>query len=142
MREDKLEGHTLINEDFPYKCPICNKGFNNTKSLSLHIAGAHKQDRHMQPVTLYNPLTRLDITVSELENYKHTHDTCEICGRKLDPTVKQSDTTVTYLCIDHIHSTAKFRGLLCGYCNGALGWFEKNKSEVLKYLEVKGEEHY
>lgn len=81
---------------------------------------------------------RIDITRQELRNYKKSHNKCEICGRMLSK--KNSDTTVNVLCIDHIHSSGKFRGLLCRRCNSMLGWFEKYKKSILKYLEEKGEE--
>lgn len=46
---------------------------------------------------------------------------CEVCGNKRK------------LCIDHDHTTGKFRGLLCICCNSALG-FAKDNPEILKKL--------
>lgn len=36
--------------------------------------------------------------------------------------------------IDHCHRTGKVRGVLCHKCNTKLGWYEKNSTEVDKYL--------
>jgi len=55
---------------------------------------------------------------------------CAICRPKERGTVGQKR-----LHVDHDHVSGKVRGLLCMTCNLALGVFEKNKSEVLKYLE-------
>lgn len=85
----------------------------------------------------------LDITYEELEQYRETHNVCEICGKP--------ETCITYtganlrdkpnkLCIDHNHITKQFRGLLCVSCNSKLGWFEHNKDAILSYLELKGYE--
>ena len=37
--------------------------------------------------------------------------------------------------VDHCHKTGAVRGILCQRCNVQLGWFEKNASRVIKYLE-------
>jgi hypothetical protein len=48
---------------------------------------------------------------------------CEICGTKAKK-----------MCIDHkIPKT--YRGVLCQQCNTRLGWFEKNLTIILKYVE-------
>ena len=52
---------------------------------------------------------------------------CAICG-------KPECLFERKLGLDHDHNTGKWRGLLCSSCNTKLGWFEKNKKEILEYL--------
>lgn len=37
--------------------------------------------------------------------------------------------------VDHDHKTNKIRGILCGSCNTKLGWYEKHKDQITKYLK-------
>jgi hypothetical protein len=57
---------------------------------------------------------------------------CKICGRT-DCTWGQGFMNVWH--IDHDHDKpGTHRGILCGYCNTALGRLEKNLDKVLDYL--------
>lgn len=52
---------------------------------------------------------------------------CEICNRSREK-----------MCIDHCHTSGKTRGVLCTYCNSAIGLFEddlKFLENAIKYLE-------
>lgn len=55
---------------------------------------------------------------------KKVNYSCQICGKKGKELVVS----------DHDHFTNKFRGILCKRCNSSLGWYEKNISEIYKYL--------
>lgn len=59
------------------------------------------------------------------EKYLNQNGCCLICNRPVP--YDNVDT-------DHDHQTGEFRGLLCRYCNSRLGWFEKYKNIVLKYI--------
>lgn len=62
---------------------------------------------------------------------------CPICERSYED-VKYLGNRINGWCMDHDHTTHKFRGYLCHDCNKALGFFKDNidllKSAV-KYLE-------
>ena len=122
-----------------FKCDLCNKYFKSQYSLNVHIGLKHHVNLSEQFVKIKNG-DRLDITYGELDKYRQDHKSCEICGRQLDISDNNTDLSVNVLCIDHIHSNLKFRGLLCLSCNRSLGWFENNKESILKYLELKEHE--
>lgn len=52
---------------------------------------------------------------------------CKICKSTLDMS--------KFTHVDHDHKTNKVRGILCHSCNTKLGWLEKYKDQVLKYLD-------
>lgn len=58
---------------------------------------------------------------------------CKICGRQHDPSLKRGR-----LYVDHCHKSGAVRGLLCGACNSAIGYFEDNLQTIenaLAYLK-------
>lgn len=77
----------------------------------------------------------INITKSELEDYRLEHTVCEICGHAETLSTKREKTTPNKLSVDHDHATSKFRGLLCHNCNSRLGWYENHKAVIDKYLE-------
>ena len=56
----------------------------------------------------------------------HQNGVCAICGR--GPIVRR-------LAVDHCHKTGRIRGLLCGRCNGPLGWYEQHAQQIRGYLD-------
>lgn len=57
------------------------------------------------------------------------YNSCAICDSK------------ERLCIDHCHETGKVRGLLCSFCNTALGYFQDSTVKMEKaimYLKLSG----
>lgn len=132
-------------------CQYCGKEFSTLTAKASHERLCYKNpDRLPNPqpekshnlVTLYHqkntevPHVRLDITYGELDTYRAEHPVCEICGRTAEEVTKwQSKFAAKSLCIDHDHTTNKFRGLLCQYCNRQLGWYETFKSEIEHYLD-------
>lgn len=115
---------------------ICGREFDYKNGLNNHLTRVHKA-KGDQKVHL-NKQVDLDITYNYLENYKKSHNKCEICGKTVSETTKWINKyAVKNLCIDHNHKTGKFRGLLCQSCNRQLGWYEKNKSSIDMYLNNK-----
>ena len=53
-------------------------------------------------------------------------DTCDCCGKK---------TSNNKLCLDHCHSTLKFRGWLCNNCNTGFGNFGDTLEAIKKAVE-------
>jgi hypothetical protein len=135
-------------------CQFCGKEFNTLTAKASHErlceSNSNKLDnpstQHLQKLQRNVVLHRygedkkgkaiLDITYSELEQYRATHPVCEICGRTMSESLKwESKYAAKELCVDHDHTTNKFRGLLCHNCNTRLGWYENHKEAIQKYLD-------
>lgn len=54
---------------------------------------------------------------------------CKICGKQHDPSLKRGR-----LYVDHCHITGEIRGLLCGGCNSAIGYFKDDVSLLEKAI--------
>lgn len=132
-------------------CQYCGRECKNLNSLKNHERLCHSNpDRQISygnhgnmPSHTNKYYTKklnlrgniIDKTKYEIDEYAKTQTTCEICGRKLADCVKwESKFAPKHFCIDHDHETLKFRGLLCSVCNRQLGWYEKHKDEIEKYL--------
>ena len=138
-----------VNKQTICNCQFCNKEFN-----TLVAKASHEQLCTSNPAKRDNPSTQhkdklqrfvvvrstdsatLNITYEELEQYRALHTKCEICGKTVEEVTKwDSKFAAKNLCIDHDHTTKKFRGLLCQICNRQLGWYENNKENIQKYLD-------
>jgi len=65
-----------------------------------------------------------DITLDDYNRmYANQNGCCMICDRPFD-----------VLCVDHNHETNNIRGLLCSSCNRSLGFVDKHKDKIIKYL--------
>lgn len=66
---------------------------------------------------------------------KSQNGKCAICSRP------ELESAYGRLCLDHDHTTNVVRGLLCHYCNMAIGLFQENPdilSAAMAYLEKHG----
>lgn len=54
---------------------------------------------------------------------------CKICGKQHDPSLKRGR-----LYVDHCHDTGDVRGLLCGACNSAIGYFNHDVEIMRKAI--------
>ena len=71
-------------------------------------------------------LRAFGLTMSAYDDMLETQDwRCGICRENPSPHT---------LAVDHNHETGGTRGLLCISCNTKLGWYEKHKASVDKYL--------
>ena len=120
------------------KCKYCGKEFKTKPALTSHISIKH-YDLYLEEklnsfVTIGDSV--LDITYDELEKLRKNHSgKCDICGKhetaNTRPDVK---TTPNKLCIDHDHTTGKFRGFICVQCNRNMGWLDKYGKQITAYL--------
>jgi hypothetical protein len=67
---------------------------------------------------------------------KECQGRCPICHRRFHYQNKYNKPHV-----DHNHDTGEVRGILCGYCNVALGFLRENPDAILRlrdYIVMKG----
>ena len=85
--------------------------------------------------SLYETSRRSGLSQEEIKKFYEKHDgKCEICGIEAVAEGRKR------LCVDHCHKTEKFRGLLCGNCNLAIGNMRDNPfllRAAADYLERK-----
>ena len=123
--KNSLTQHEIRCKNNPRKI-IC---YGNKGNMPKHLTGYYDKK-----VKMYNGV-ELDINNKYLEEYRNTHKRCEICGGTIEEVVKwDSKYAPKNFCIDHDHKTGKFRGLLCSRCNRQLGWYEKHREQIEKYL--------
>lgn len=96
-----------------------------SKETKKKISIAAKKRFADNPVVIKGAI--LNITRSELEDYRNKRNICEICGNKC--------ITGRRLAADHDHKTNIFRGLLCIKCNMNYDWFLDNAEGILQYKE-------
>ena len=113
-------------------CSICGVEM-DSRNLASHIK---KHNSLVKRTYLGYDTVILDITNKELDLYREKQQVCEICGKDRG-TVNRITGDYNNLCTDHDHVTNKFRGLLCSVCNRQLGWYEKQKENIEKYLSKK-----
>lgn len=79
-------------------------------------------------------LLKYKITSEEyFEILKRQNGVCAICKKPEDGNRKRS------LCVDHCHKDGHVRGILCGLCNTALGYFKDDISSIdaaAEYLRI------
>lgn len=73
---------------------------------------------------------RCGLSIAE---YDETYDTqegkCKICG------VRRARYGKERLVVDHCHLSGRFRALLCGPCNSAIGLFQESETVMLSAIE-------
>ena len=136
-------------------CPYCGKEQKHKNQLAQHKRfcvnnpnreksvgnkGRNKGNMPKHTKKYYTDFIRyngntLDITREQFEKYREEHKRCEICGKTIEESINwDSKFAAKHLCLDHNNQTNQFRGMLCLRCNRQLGWYERNKEQIEKYI--------
>lgn len=82
---------------------------------------------------IYNLRNHYGMTLDEYTNLlDQQNHVCAIC-KKAETRIDKRTGKPRSLSVDHCHTTGRIRGLLCGFCNGALG-FVNDDIEVLETM--------
>jgi hypothetical protein len=107
-----------------------------TKELSgFYKDNSNKKDRHQnkckpchEKVKFKSKVGAYGISVNEFyAMIEKQNNCCAICNKSLNPK--------KHTHIDHDHFTNKVRGILCHYCNTAIGLFKEDKDVMQKAIE-------
>ena len=79
---------------------------------------------------------KYNITQETLDKlYVEADNKCQICGDTQCAGVDHKSSKYRPLVIDHNHETGKVRGILCNWCNSALGHFKDDPARLYKAIE-------
>lgn len=108
--------HTSSKDRLAYVCKQCKK--ENSKKWYANV-GRYKHLLCTYGVTneIYSKM------------YETQQGCCAICG------VKESETHLNRLYVDHSHKTGKIRELLCHNCNSSLGQLKENVNTLRRMIE-------
>jgi hypothetical protein len=108
-----------------------NREKHNQQAKESHHRNKYK---HIGKMRIYMLKTRYGITEEDYNRiFKEQNGVCKICGKEPYEHAKNKMSKVLH--IDHDHETGLVRGLLCSRCNGALGWYQKYRKEINKYID-------
>lgn len=100
-----------------FNCSICSERLTEPSTSSIC----------KKCISIRETTYRIDISIDEFfELNKSQSGLCKICSR---------DNGNKRLSVDHCHSTGKVRGLLCGKCNTAIGFFKDDASLIKNAIE-------
>jgi len=111
-------------------CIKCHKqwNYNKYKKDKKKVLASNKRWADANPDKVRDIQLRYTYNIT-LEDYDKMFEEqkgiCKICGG--EPGNKSFH-------VDHNHNTGKIRGLLCNSCNTKLGWYEKQKENIVDYL--------
>ena len=104
-----------------------NRERHNELARESHHRNKHK---HITRARAYSLKRKYGISLSDYDAMEKSQSgACWIC--KKVPSGKRRN-----LHVDHDHATGKVRALLCGPCNGSLGWYEIFSERVDLYLKA------
>lgn len=113
---------------YSYKCKECQNSYNREKwypNNKEKVIESNQKWRKKFPLKRQIQSYKKIFTKEEIESYFSQERKCKICGSE------------EKLCVDHCHSTNKFRWILCTKCNTWIWMFKNNVlflENAIKYL--------
>lgn len=104
-----------------------NRERHNELARQSHQRNKHK---HIAKAREYHLKIKFNISPEQYnEMLSRQGFCCAIC-------CKQQSQEKRRFHVDHCHKTGRIRAILCAVCNSHLGWYEKRKENIDKYLDT------
>lgn len=110
-RRRHYERHCLDQEKYEAACKWCGKAYNRAAHTCSNECSKKRAQYRAKGVHSLEQLNEMKARAG---------GRCEICG------IAEKDAAKGTLHCDHDHATGEPRGMLCMYCNQALGQFKDN----------------
>lgn len=111
--------------------------FDKNPTGTFGVRGTCKECRrsNKERTRRYNIKAKYGITLEQfLEMYDEQDGRCKICSSEIEMYATR-DKVHDVANIDHCHETGRIRGLLCNFCNTALGKFKDSPELLIKAAE-------
>lgn len=126
--ESKMDGRSIY-------CSSCRRKILKKRRSMPQFNAKRRSKRHRYAESNRNwrLKTKYGITLEQFEQlFAIQNRRCALC--------KSTKSDKNNFVVDHCHKTGKIRGILCSYCNRALGMFKDDACILLKAIEyLKGD---
>ena len=121
--------------DKPKICSKCNKT-KTEKEFYFRKESGNLRPECKACISMQVACNKYGISIDEvMKLYEKANNKCQVCGSEETPGIDHQSSKYRPLVIDHDHKTKEIRGLLCNWCNSAIGHLKDNPENCLKMFD-------